>query len=203
MLAKDVTMGALFTFASLSITACSNIYEPRVTGASLEPGAVLSSTASLSHLVVQDRESSLVTCSHPQPDAAFEQSESGSFSIALVSTGNDEKGGEEENSGEAEMAGRTPAVLISRELFFRACEFSQNYKLNKDEAIALYNKTLESVTQVWATEASNTTVNIGDTISNTNGFSVTSSSVSSDNEETDASSTSGSESSDSSSDDTF
>lgn len=65
------------------------------------------------------------------------------------------------------MAGRTPAILMTRELFFRACEFSQNYKLNKDEALTLYNKTLDTIATVWATEAGNTTVTIGDTVSST------------------------------------
>jgi len=70
------------------------------------------------------------------------------------------------------MAGRTPAVLMTRELFYRACEFSLNFGLTKQEALDLYNKTLDAVTQVWATEAGNTTVTVGDTVQTTSGVTI-------------------------------
>ena len=68
-----------------------------------------------------------------------------------------------EKSGEREMVGRTPAVLMARELFFRLCEFSRNHDLTKNDAMALYRKTLDAVKEVWQTEARKTTVNIGET----------------------------------------
>ena len=33
------------------------------------------------------------------------------------------------------MAGRTPAVILARELMFRPCEFSQTFKLDKKEGV--------------------------------------------------------------------
>ena len=61
---------------------------------------------------------------------------------------------------------------MSRELFFRACEFTQNHKLTKDEALTLYNRTLDIVEKNWAVEAGQTTVTIGDTITTTQGATI-------------------------------
>ena len=61
------------------------------------------------------------------------------------------------------LGGRTPAVLMTREWFFRSCEFSRNYNLTKQEAYQLYLKTLAAVMAGWGKEAAQTTVNIGDT----------------------------------------
>lgn len=105
----------------------------------------MSTTSSLSHVFVRDGSSSYITCTQPSPDAAFDQSETADISISLISVGESDAAGEEENSAEVEMAGRTPAVLMTRELFYRACEFSMNYKLSKEEALSLYTKTLDTV----------------------------------------------------------
>ncbi len=104
---------------------------------------ILSTTASISNTLVLDRNTSFVTCTGPPPDASFSQGEQASIS-ALIS-GNDDKASEGEDSEEAGLKGRSPAVLLSREMFFRACEFSRNYQLTKDEALQLYMQTLGAV----------------------------------------------------------
>ena len=65
------------------------------------------------------------TCTMPQPDATFSVTTEEGVGLAI--------GSEEATMGssEAEMVGRTPTVLMSRELFFRTCEFSVNYNLSK------------------------------------------------------------------------
>jgi hypothetical protein len=91
-----------------------------------------------------------------------------------------------EGSTEGELAGRTPAVLMARELFYRLCEFSRNQSLSKDEALKLYTQTLSAVKEVWATEAGNTTITVGDTVSTTttDALSSTQSSTSTDSNTT-------------------
>ena len=97
------------------------------------------------------------------PDAAYDQGDDANISYALIDTSSDQISGQDD-SNEVEMAGRTPTVLMAREMFFRACEFSVNYDLNKQEALTLYNQTLQTIDKVWATEAQNTTVTIGDSV---------------------------------------
>ena len=149
------------------LSACADFYEPKPTSSTLQTGTVLTSTAVQAQTIVRDPETNLLTCSQGQPDATFDQSEGADLSFSLISLGGEDQGSETEETEASEMAGRTPAILMTRELFFRACEFSQNYKLNKDEALTLYNKTLDTIATVWATEAGNTTVTIGDTVSST------------------------------------
>jgi len=159
--------------ALLATAGCSDLYEPTVQTSHLEKDSIISFTASLSHTLVQSDQFKYRTCSQPPPDAAFQQGESGDVNVSIVSVGGGgETDGADESSdsNEVEMAGRTPAVLITRELFFRACEFSHNHALSKEEAIALYNKTLDAVSTGWAAEAAQTTVTIGDTIATTQGL---------------------------------
>jgi hypothetical protein len=153
---------------SVFLSACSNLYEPTPQITKAEDRTIVSNTASLSHVIIYNQKNSEYSCTHPAPDAAFNQAEAGDIDISLVSVGgggDSDSTGESDNSEETELAGRTPAVLITRELFYRLCEFSKNQNLTKDEAKDLYNKTLSAVAGVWKVEAGKTTVTIGDTVS--------------------------------------
>ncbi len=146
--------------------ACSSIYEPKPEVTPLGQDTVVSNTASLSHVIIYNKKSNNYTCTQPPPDATFSQSEQGDVSVSLVSVGSgSDAGGESEGSQETELAGRTPTVLITRELLYRLCEFSKNHDLDKKDATALYTKTLEIVKSVWSIEAGETTVSIGDKVS--------------------------------------
>lgn len=159
--------------AALLLGACADVYEPVPKINSVTPDTIVSSTASLSYIFVRDAASQYVTCTTPQPDAAFDQGETADVTISLISiAGESDAGAEGEDTQEVEMAGRTPAVIMARELFFRACEFSQNYKLTKDEALGLYKSTLDVVGRVWEKEAGQTTITIGDTVQTTTGTTV-------------------------------
>jgi len=161
--------------ATLMAGACTDVYEPKPHMTEVDGRTVISSTASLSHIVAYNAQSETHTCTHPAPDAAFNQGQSSDLSFTLISLGGgDDEGAEGESSEETEMAGRSPAVLITRELFYRLCEFSKNQGLSKDEAKDLYLQTLSTVKDVWAVEAGQTTVSIGDTLTTTDGETITS-----------------------------
>lgn len=153
---------------TLMLASCTEVFEPSNQVTPITDDTIVSSTAALSHTFVSNVESRRIICSQSAPDAAFQQSESGDVSIALVSVSGDEKTAEGEESSETEMAGRSPALLATRELLFRACEFSRNFKLEKSEAVAIYNRTLDIVGDVLKTEATNTVVRIGENLSTRN-----------------------------------
>jgi hypothetical protein len=159
--------------SALLLSACASVYEPRPNTTELRSGVVITSTAAEGHTFVRDPMQRIHICSQGQPDAAFDQGESAGMSIALVSQTRSESGSEDEDSDDIEMSGRTPVLLMTRELFYRACEFSANYDLDKKEALALYMKTLDTVSGAWATETGNTTVTIGDSVSSTSTAGVT------------------------------
>lgn len=164
----EVGLPALFLglAAMFTLSGCSDPYQPALTATTVQSGTILSSTASLSHTTALPPDSGYIICSQGAPDAVFDASESGSINLSLISLGDD---ADEINEGqsEQEMAGRTPTVLMTRELFYRACEFSRNFSLSKDEALDLYLRTLDAVSNVWPTEAGRTTVTIGDTLTTT------------------------------------
>ena len=132
---------------------------------------VTGSTAGLSQTYFLKKDSGYWVCNQPMPDAAFDQTKDKSFNFSVIGR-NSEGGNDASGSVNAEMAGRTPGVLIAREMFYRACEFTSNSDLSKDQAMEVYLKTLDAVSQGWAIEAGNTSVTVGDSIVSQSGITV-------------------------------
>jgi hypothetical protein len=131
---------------------------------------VLFSSPSVNSTIVQDPKNHRIICMGRGADALFETSESGDFKLSIISVAN--TGGDEaketDNAGEEEMMGRTPAVLLARELFYRACELTNNAQLGSEEAVKIFNSVLKVVGQGWAKESENTRITIGDSLSTKN-----------------------------------
>ncbi|WMN60355.1 hypothetical protein NI389_02780 [Pseudoalteromonas xiamenensis] len=149
----------------LTLAGCSSMEYPVPLKTTLDNNHILTTTSGQGQIYVLTPESNYYLCSLPQPDSAFDQKDDGDLTISLINT-QGEGSDIDESSEEVELAGRTPAVLLTRELFFRACEFSSNYKLTKEEAKLIYMKTLEGVLGNWKIEAHKTNVNIGDVVNN-------------------------------------
>ena len=82
---------------------------------------IIHSNPSLSE-VISKKTSDSAICLGRGADTAFETDDSSNLSISLVNSGETEKdaGGLNAFAGE-ENVGRTPSVLITRELMYRAC----------------------------------------------------------------------------------
>ena len=163
-------MKKLFAFLLfVPLMGCAKSIGPFIDSSDFPDSGIISEGPSLSTLIVRHPDKNRKVCLGRGADAAFELEESGSVSIAIVSVGknDDEKSGIQDSAGEEEMAGRTPAVLLARELFYRACEFSTNFQLTKQEAIKIYTSTLQAVQKGWEDEAQKTTITIGDTVTTT------------------------------------
>ena len=133
----------IISIAALSATlgACASVAdEPTPHMIPVLDEHVISTTASITNTLILDRETKFVTCTAPPPDASFSQGEQASVSAFIA--GNDDKATVGEDSEETGLTGRSPAVLLAREMFFRTCEFSRNYQLSKEEAMQLYMTTL-------------------------------------------------------------
>ena len=144
----------------LSLGGCGAEIKPHISTTVIEHDTVISRTSALSNVYVQKKNSNYVTCVEPPPDAAYNQIEDTDLSFSLVNLGGNEKEGQAEGSEETPLVGRTPGVLLTRELFFRACEVSRNLRLDKSEALAIYRETMKTVQEGWAIEVKNTTVKI-------------------------------------------
>ena len=175
---------SLFVFTLL--TNCTTLERPKPTGHLIKDQTFVQQTAGQSFIRMTDKNGTAIhTCTMPQPDATFSVTTEEGMGLSI--------GSEEATMGssEAEMVGRTPTVLMSRELFFRTCEFAVNYNLNKKEATDLFNKTLDTVISLATIQANNTTVTVGDTVAtattNTEGAAstITTTVTADDNDDTD------------------
>ena len=147
------------------MTSCSSIERPVPKAHTIEDQKYIPQTASQSYIRMTDKKgTTMYTCTMPQPDATFSQSLQEGIGINI--------GSEEatEGSSEAEMAGRTPTVLMVRELFFRTCEFTTNWQLSKAEAVALFTKTFSTAIDLATIQATQTTVTVGDTVGSTTAY---------------------------------
>lgn len=167
------TCGLLAVLGSaLVATGCTSAYEPKPVEVKLDGPKLISNTASVKNTFIMDGDSPLIVCAEPPPDAAFNQNTDLDITVALIAAGGDKGGDDDEGSEESEMAGRSPGVLLARELLYRFCEFSRNYKVDKDVAIELYKQNLDIIREVGNKEAEHTAVKIADTVTNSDTIAV-------------------------------
>ena len=148
----------------LVLSGCSTIQTPKPIISTLgNDVTTFSNTAELSTTIVRQKNSLTQICVQPAPDVTFNSTDSDSLSFSIISTGksNGDGGAASASEGGNEMNGRTPAVLITRELFYRLCETYTNLNLTKEEALPLFTKILDLVGQGWSAESAKTVVSIG------------------------------------------
>ncbi len=176
---KHTYIGLIFALAGLSLSGCSTPFTPGASFTSLSKPGVIHSNPSLNQSISKKKNSDSAICLGRGADTAFETDDTSNLSISLVNFGKTGKDAGDLNAfaGEEEMSGRTPSVLITRELMYRACELATNFNLTKQEATAVYLKTLDVVSQGWQKETERTTITFSDTLSNRNVNSVTESST--------------------------
>lgn len=86
-------------------------------------------------------------CRAPSPDVSLTASEG----VALNVPSPAGKGvglNEDASTGALGLGGRSPAVLISRELLYRACELSNNLNLPPDQALKLFRDAMDVIVKL-------------------------------------------------------
>lgn len=133
----------------LALGACTaNPFKSDIATRQVGGMEVMTRNPELDLLVFQDPDDVVKFCMTPETDAV--PTTSVGFALSYQGTG----ASESDSDGAGVLGGRSPSVLITRELMYRACEFSMNYKLDKGEALTLYLKTLEQVGAIAAAERS-------------------------------------------------
>jgi hypothetical protein len=85
-------------------------------------------------------------CSSPETDAVSSYEKGFSFGVNTIATSDGV--GEQSGRSELGLGGRSPAVLISREFLYRACELSVNLNANSEDTISIYKMFLKSLENV-------------------------------------------------------
>lgn len=139
----------------LLVTGCSTT---SVTPIQLGGINMVSNDAESQLLVIYTPEDREKMCLTPPPDAVATSSQG--FAIGVPG----ETVAETSGHGAAVMGGRSPAVLISREVFYRACELAMNYKLSKDEALALFDKSLQHLSRLSGVDSGTAPLSASDKV---------------------------------------
>jgi len=141
---------AVLIVSITSLTACS--LAPPEPGFMQDVGGIkiYSSTADLQAAFLKDRKADEHFCDSRPSDVADTASASIGLSSALV--GQNEQITDGASRGAVTLGGRSPAVLITREVMYRTCEMIMNMNLNKTEALDLYIRSLDLVMAVSRTD---------------------------------------------------
>jgi hypothetical protein len=98
-------------------------------------------------LLTKSRESDYFFCLAPAPDTVMTQKDSDTLGIKQLSNAMSD------GIGSEALGGRNSAVLLTRELMYRACEFSANYNLTSEQAKDLYLKQIQMLSSILATQS--------------------------------------------------
>jgi hypothetical protein len=158
-------------FSFLILIGCSTPYKPEPFIQKDGSGEIYSSdTSAISTTHVRTIDGRRVVCMAPPPDSSFSSAVNSGLQMSIIRNDDNSKDseGSSASANESELAGRSPSLLITREVLYRTCEVSDNFDLTKEEAIKLFSKSMEIVDKNWAAAAANTTITITDGVTETN-----------------------------------
>ncbi len=81
-------------------------------------------------------------CRAPGPDVSIESSSGVSLGVSIA--GDADKISDGSSQAGLALGGRNPAVLITRELMYRACELSSNLNASKKDTLLIYERFLQA-----------------------------------------------------------
>jgi hypothetical protein len=131
----------------LILTACSHAPQPGHELGATNPTSEMTLLGASSRIVIRNADGSL--CVGPPPDAAFSDSKSNDLGVTLVNVDNSETNDSVSNAhARLPLGGRNPNVLVTRDLLFEACLFSQRANLSQEQQLKLYRETLYTIQKV-------------------------------------------------------
>jgi hypothetical protein len=105
---------------------------------------IVGTTAGVRGILLRKQSSESVYCAEPQPDATVSESMSENIAASQSAAGTESEGASE-SAGESSLGGRSVNVLITREIFYRTCEFLANANLTGDTKLAVFKASLQSI----------------------------------------------------------
>lgn len=124
-------------------------------------GRLVARDASLSIGFVKTRGNSIQLCFQGAPDATFNQESGLNVDASLAKFGSGDEG-ESEGSQQAEMVGRSPALLYAREIFYRTCEVALSTNASPQEWREMFSTALQTSADIMKLEAENSKIQISE-----------------------------------------
>lgn len=145
---KEYTMKTQLTILCLIslLSGCAGITpEPEKEGKIYERDGVstLLIPSDVREVYFKDARSFERHCRAPGPDVSIQSSSGISLGTSLI--GKSEEISDTNGQSGLSLGGRDPAVLLTRELMYRACELASNLNANQKTTISIYNRFLKTV----------------------------------------------------------
>lgn len=139
--------------AALALSGCAVLQPPVPEGKVFERGGVsmVVVPGGSRETYFSDPKSLERHCRAPSPDVSLTSSEGVSLNMPSLA-GKGVGVGEDASTGALGLGGRSPAVLISRELLYRACELANNLNLPRDQSLKLFQDVMAVIVKVSAAQ---------------------------------------------------
>lgn len=122
---------------------------------------IIAADASRRLAFIKDRDTAERLCLAPGPD--FSRTAGHGVNLGLPTTAGGAVGiGENQSRGALDLGGRAPALLIARELLYRACELARNINADPATEREIYNRFLDAIVEIAKTQQGAGTAALGD-----------------------------------------
>ncbi|HEX4943967.1 MAG TPA: hypothetical protein VFV55_06405 [Usitatibacteraceae bacterium] len=145
---------------------------------------VVTTSTARQMVMIKDPGSNERYCRGPDPDSSL--TSSGGVTLSLPSSTGSKSVGAQKQEDALSFGGRSPAVLITRELMYRACELSMNINADADKTIAIYQEFVRSIERIVASQRQQGAAPLASTKSSEGGSGGDSSDDASDSSDSDA-----------------
>lgn len=142
---KQIMKYIILISSILTISGCANFSPKKAKGVIFERDGVstLLISSDMREVYFKDQQSLERHCRAPDPDFTIESSSG--VSIGATFLKKSEEIGETKGQTALALGGRSPAVLLTRELMYRACELSLNLNANKEMSLSIYYRFLQTI----------------------------------------------------------
>ncbi len=145
---KRISLVLTFLAPALLLGCTVKISKPMVL--EREDISTISNTSDLQMTFMKEHGNENLYCGSRQSDVADVRSVGASLGAStLGEVGNL---GEGSSEGALSLGGRSPSVLIVREMLYRACELSMNLNADAKTTIEIYSKFLDSIEKITQTQ---------------------------------------------------
>lgn len=161
---REIKLLFILKLMMLSASCAMTPPEPKIDNL----GAIdsIASTSDIQMTIVKSHGDPERYCAARQSDVADTRSVGTSIGVSATSAG--ESIGESSSQGALALGGRSPAVLIVREMMYRACELSLNLNADNAQTLQIYKMFMDEMKAITSMQIGSGTSSAGQAASSAN-----------------------------------